>query len=132
MSTPTTPVLMSKANPDGWKLEELLAQLRLELHAKNDRIADDPRPTAKAVRANNLGMIDLLSVLEGRQRDTLARLDRLAPDQGPGGTPRLGAGAADVPAASLPTPSTGAAPAPADGIEPASAAAAPAAAQPAV
>ncbi len=128
MSTPTTPVLMSKANPDGWKLEELLAQLRLELHAKNDRIADDPRPTAKAVRANNLGMIDLLSVLEGRQRDTLARLDRLAPDQGPGGTPRLGAGTS----ASLPTPSTGAAPAPADGIEPASAAAAPAAAQPAV
>ncbi|MBE7247831.1 MAG: hypothetical protein INR63_23040 [Actinomycetospora chiangmaiensis] len=46
------------------------------------------------VQANNLGIIDLLSVIEGRQRDTLARLDALRPDPGPGGTPRIGVGAA--------------------------------------
>lgn len=132
MSTPTTPVLMSKENPDGWKLEELLAQLRLELYAKNDRIAGDSRPTAQAVRANNANMIDLLSVVEGRQRDTIARLARLAPDQGPGGTPRIGAGSAEVPASAVPTPSTGEVPIPAAGIEPTTAAAAPAGALPAI
>ena len=111
MSTPTTPVLMSADNPTGWKFEELLAQLRLELHAKNDRIAADPSPIAKTARANNLGIIDLLSVIEGRQRDTLARLDALRPDPGPGGPPRIGAGsvAAPTPQAAVPagdTPST--------------------------
>lgn len=92
MSTPTTPVLMSADNPTGWKFEELLAQLRLELHAKNDRVAGDTSPTSRMVQANNLGIIDLLSVIEGRQRDTLARLDALRPDPGPGGPPRIGAG----------------------------------------
>ena len=109
MSTPVTPVLMSADNPDGWKFEELLAQLRLELHAKNDRIAGDPSPTSRMVQANNLGIIDLLSVIEGRQRDTLARLDALRPDQGPRGTPRLGAGA--VPAQAAAAPAIGADPA---------------------
>ena len=98
MSTPTTPVLMSADNPTGWKFEELVAQLRLELHAKNDRIAGDTSPTSKMVQANNLGIIDLLSVIEGRQRDTLARLDALRPDPGPGGTPRIGAGSVTTPA----------------------------------
>ncbi|MGU3664441.1 hypothetical protein ACLBX9_09685 [Methylobacterium sp. A49B] len=102
MSTPTTPVLMSADNPDGWKFEELLAQLRLELHAKNDRIAGDASPTARMVQANNLGIIDLLSVIEGRQRDTLARLDALRPDPGPGGPPRIGGGSVPAPQASAP------------------------------
>lgn len=90
MSTPSTPVRMSGDNPTGWKLEELVQQLRLELHAKNDRIALDPSPAAKTVRVNNLGIIDLLSVIEGRQRDTLALLDSIRPDPSPGGPPRIG------------------------------------------
>lgn len=113
MSTPTTPVLMSAENPTGWKLEELLKQLRLELYAKNDRIAGDTSPAAKAVLVNNLGLIDLLALAEVRQQDTLARLDALRPDPGPGGTPRIGTGAAAVPAPAMPAPAAGVDPAPA-------------------
>ena len=118
MSTPTTPVLMSADNPEGWKLEALLQQLCLELYAKNDRIAGDPSPTARAVLVNNLGLIGLLALAEVRQRDTLARLAALRPDSGPGGTPRIGSGAAAVAAPAIPTPATG--------VDPALAAAAPA------
>lgn len=93
MSTPTTPVLMSADNPTGWKLEELLIQLRAEICAKNARIARDQSATAILVRANNIRIIDHLLVAEDLQRDTLARLDALRPDPGPGGPPRIGAGA---------------------------------------
>ena len=118
MSTPTTKVLMSADNPTGWKLEELLAQIGQDLRAKNDRLEGDASPTSTAIRINNLGIIDCLALAEVRQRDTLRRLDRLGPDQGPGGTPRVGTGAVAVPAPAAPTRATG--------VDPALAAAAPA------
>lgn len=96
MSTLQTPVLMSAENPTGWKLEELVERLRLELYAKTDRIGADTSQVAKAVRANNLHIIDLLAVIQCRQTDTLARLDEIRSDPGPGGPPRLGAAAADA------------------------------------
>ncbi|MCJ2051705.1 hypothetical protein [Methylobacterium sp. J-070] len=92
MSTPTTPVLMSAANPTGWKLEELLAQIAQDLRAKNDRLEGDTSSAARAVRVNNLGIIDCLALAEVRQRDSLRRLDALRPDPGPAGPPRIGAG----------------------------------------
>ena len=93
MSTPTTPVLMSKDNPTGWKLEVLLPQLHQEIADKNARIAGDRSAIAILVRANNIRILDLLLAAEDLQRDTLARLDALRPDPGPGGTPRIGVGA---------------------------------------
>ncbi|MDH2313114.1 hypothetical protein [Methylobacterium brachiatum] len=93
MSTATTPVLMSKDNPTGWKLEELLPQLHQEIADKNARIADDRSATAILVRANNIRILDLILSAEELQRDTLARLAALRPDPGPGGPPRIGAGA---------------------------------------
>ena len=105
MSTPTTKVLMSAGNPAGRKLQELLAEITEDLHVKNDALEADPSPTSKAVRINNLGIIDCLALARVRQLDTLRRLNLIGPDRGPGGPPRIGAGAADVsaaPAASLP------------------------------
>lgn len=106
MSTPKTPVLMSADNPEGWKLEELVEQIRLELYVKNDRIGSDPSQAAKAVRANNLQIVDLLAVIECRQRDTLTRLDEIRSDAGPGGTPRIGTAASPPPAAPAPESAT--------------------------
>ncbi|MBE7247465.1 MAG: hypothetical protein INR63_21185 [Actinomycetospora chiangmaiensis] len=97
MSTPTTKVLMSADNPTGWKLEELLVQISEDLRVKNDRLEGDASPTSRAIRINNLGVIDCLALAGVRQSDTLRRLDLLGPDQGPGGTPRIGAGAIAAP-----------------------------------
>ncbi|WP_426315535.1 hypothetical protein ACN9MF_11480 [Methylobacterium fujisawaense] len=113
MSTPTTKVLMSAGNPTGRKLEELLVEIVEDLRAKNDDLEADPSPTSRAVRINNLGIIDCLALAGVRQLDTLRRLDLMGPDQGPRGTPRLGAGAADLPAAAMPGPAIDAGPAPA-------------------
>jgi hypothetical protein len=93
MSTLPTPVLMSADNPTGWKLEELLTQIAQDLRAKNDRLEGNESPAARAVRVNNLGIIDCLALAEVRQRDSLRRLDALRPDPGPGGPLRIGAGA---------------------------------------
>lgn len=120
MSTPTTKVLMSAGNPTGRKLEELLVEIAEDLRVKNDSLEADPSPTSRAVRINNLGILDCLALAGVRQLDTLRRLNLIGPDQGPNGTPRIGAGAADVPAAAAPTPSAGAVPIPAAGILPTS------------
>ncbi|WP_267422687.1 hypothetical protein [Methylobacterium sp. GC_Met_2] len=116
MSTPTTKVVMSAGNPTGRKLEELLADIVQDLRIKNDALAGDTSPTSRAILLNNLGIIDCLALAGARQSDTLRRLDLLGPDQGPGGTPRIGTDAAAAPA--IPTPATG--------VDPALAAAAPA------
>jgi|GEM_PF-1178465 len=118
MSTPTTKVLMSAGNPTGRKLEELLADIIQDLRIKNDALELNTSATSAAIRLNNLGIIDCLALAGARQADTLRRLDLLGPDQGPGGTPRIGASAAAVPAPAIPEPATG--------IDPALAVAAPA------
>lgn len=99
MSTPTTKVLMSAGNPSGRKLEELLVEIAEDLRVENDALEADPSPTSRAVRINNLGILDCLALAGVRQLDTLRRLDLIGPDQGPSGTPRIGAGTVGVPVA---------------------------------
>lgn len=94
MSAPTTQVLMSAGNPTGWKLEVLLARIAEDLRIKNDALEGDGSPTSKAVQLNNAGIIDCLALAGARQTDTLRRLNLLAPDPGPAGTPRIGTGIA--------------------------------------
>lgn len=93
------PVLMSPANPNGWKLEELAAQLRDEVKGKCLKILEDDRPVARSVLHNNqliLGKLrqieELLGGIEAAQRDSYAQLDAMAPNEGPLGTPRIGEG----------------------------------------
>ena len=85
-------ILMSPDNPEGWKLEELFSQLRSEIGDKSDKICIDKRPVARAVLRNNQQICGLLSQAEAIQRHSYDLLDALAPNEGPLGTPRIGAG----------------------------------------
>lgn len=91
---PKTPVLMTPDNPDGWKLEELLKELAIELDEKNIRLAGKyevgklPYSAKKIVR-NNQRIIFRLEEAYELQQDTQEYLDSLGPDQGPTGTPRV-------------------------------------------
>lgn len=86
------PVLMSPANPEGWKLEDLLERLRTEIREKSAKIASDPREVARLVYRNNQRILELLLEAERLQRESYAALDALAPNQGPLGIPRIGVG----------------------------------------
>lgn len=88
-------VLMSSSNPGGWRLEDLLAQLRVELRAKCAKISRDTRPVAQQVLHNNEQIMDLLVRAEVLQRDSYDLLGRMAPNQGPLGKPRIGEGSED-------------------------------------
>lgn len=85
-----TPVLMSKENPTGWKLEDLLVQLQKELMLKTLNIVSDSSPTALLVRSNNINIIDFINKAEVLQRDSYSQLAMLRPDDGPMGKPRIG------------------------------------------
>jgi hypothetical protein len=87
-----TPILMSAENPTGWKLEDLLSQLRDEVLAKTSKIKDDDRPVAQRVTQNNRTILQYLTAAETLQRDSLAALATVAPDPGPLFKPRIGVG----------------------------------------
>jgi hypothetical protein len=86
----TKTVLMSSDNHNGWKLEELLAQLKLEVTQKTNKIINDPSPQAQLVVRNNLSIITHLAEAEALQRTSYAVLDAMRENQGPGGKPRIG------------------------------------------
>ena len=90
----SAPLLMSAENPNGRKLEELLAQLQEEVQQKSVKIAQDARPHARHVLRNNQQIIGLLMQAEALQRNSYDVLAQLGPNQGPTGTPRTGPGSA--------------------------------------
>ena len=85
-------ILMGPANPHGWKLEDLLDKIIREVAAKSEKIADDRSPQAVAVTRNNLEICDLLIKAVTCQKDSMDLLDRMGPNQGPTGQPRIGPG----------------------------------------
>ncbi len=84
------PVLMSRDNPTGWKLEELTEKLRVEIQAKSLNIAGDMSIEAQTVTNNNFQIIGLLMQVEALQRQSFAVMSQLGKDQGPTGNPRIG------------------------------------------
>lgn len=88
-------ILMSKENPDGLKLEELLLDLQVEITVKSQKIANDPSPVASKVYSNNQAIMRLLAQAEKLQRESLAVLSNLGADPGPTGEPRIGEGRYD-------------------------------------
>lgn len=76
-------VLMSQTSPDGWKLEDLLATLIVEVVQKCLKIKDDTRPVARQVFRNNQQIIGLLCQAEALQRDSYDKLNAISPNQGP-------------------------------------------------
>jgi len=67
-----TTILMGSENATGWKLEELAAQLRQEVHDKAAKIAPKAETDATALRVhtNNMRIIALLTEIEAAQRDS--------------------------------------------------------------
>lgn len=72
LEVPTKPVLMSAENPDGWKLEELLDQLRVELAAKSDKIRGVDHPAAALYLKTNHEIDLLLARAANYQREAVA------------------------------------------------------------
>jgi len=85
-------ILMTRENPTGHKLEELLAQVAHELTVKNDRLTGDLSPAAQTLRHNNVEIISLLHQARRHQEHSLKVLLDVGPDQGPMGKPRVGEG----------------------------------------
>lgn len=83
-------LLMSKTNPDGWKLEELLSVIKGELQEKNELIADDKCEVSLIVQENNKKIIALLDHSVMIQNETMRQLDTLGINQGALGKPRIG------------------------------------------
>jgi hypothetical protein len=59
---------------------------------KSNKIENDPRIEAQTVLNNNRQIMGLLQQAEGLQRQSYAILDRMAPNEGPLGKPRIGVG----------------------------------------
>ncbi|SEQ48625.1 hypothetical protein SAMN03080615_01642 [Amphritea atlantica] len=83
-------VLMSAENPSGFKLEDLLQQLQVEVNAKHQKILSDDSDISRRVQANNLKILECLAEAERLQRDSYAQLAEIAPDAGPEGKARIG------------------------------------------
>lgn len=83
-------ILMGSENHNGWKLEELLAQVKHEVSHKINKIIDDPSPQAQTVVRNNLAIIEHLGAAEALQRSSGIVLDALRANEGPYGNPRIG------------------------------------------
>lgn len=81
---------MSKENPEGAKLEEILEQLAVELEAKNKNLEDDFQPCSIHVSNNNLSIISHLRKCVAIQNDSMAKLLEVGEDTGPLGKSRIG------------------------------------------
>lgn len=88
-------VLMSRTKHDGWKLEELLLQMQIEIQLETNMVQQDVSDTAQTVKANNQAIIELLARAEELQRASLWALAKVAKDTGPAGKPRIGNSSCD-------------------------------------
>ncbi|WP_050498049.1 hypothetical protein [Vibrio parahaemolyticus] len=84
------PILMSRDNHYGWKLEELVEKLRGEIMSKSLNIAEDMSFEAQTVKNNNFQILGLFMQVEALQRQSFVVMSKLGKDQGPKGVPRIG------------------------------------------
>jgi hypothetical protein len=83
-------ILMGSENHNGWKLEDLLAQVKLEVSHKINKVINDKSPQAQLVVRNNLAIIEHLGAAEALQRSSYVVLDAMKENEGPAGKPRIG------------------------------------------
>jgi len=89
LERPAANVLMSRDNPNGWKLEELLPKVAKEIAAKTERIKGDESDRSLSIQTNNTEIETFLYKATRKQFDTLRLLDEVGPDQGPEGDARI-------------------------------------------
>ncbi len=87
-----TRYLVSKENPEGHKLEDILRAIRKDILTRCTKIVDDQRTEASHVLDNSMKILNLLSDAIHLAEDSTASLDRAF---GPsaaveGGPPRIG------------------------------------------
>ena len=87
-----THFLVSEANPEGYKLEDILAALRKDILTRCTKIVDDQRPEAMHVLDNNMQILVLLTQARALAEDSSHTLEKAF---GPsttarGGEPRIG------------------------------------------
>lgn len=87
-----THYLVTEKNPAGKKLEEVLSMVRKDILERCTLITDDPRPEARAVLANNMRILNLLTDAIMLAEDSTNILDKaFGPSQAAqGGPPRIG------------------------------------------
>ncbi len=87
-----THFLVSDENPNGRKLEDLLIEIRGDILHRCTKIADDPRPEAMAVLANNVMILEHITEAIHLAQVSTKTLDtafgRSQADKG--GPPRIG------------------------------------------
>ena len=84
-----TSFLVTDENPDGYKLEDILAALRKEVILRATKIVDDPRPEARTVLDNNVRILGLLSECIGIAEQSSKILEKNFGPHKPG-NPRIG------------------------------------------
>lgn len=70
-----TQILMTKDNPKGQKLEELLRDLQYELTLKTLRLAGDGCEVSKSVSARNVQIMDLLAEAQLLQEQNMKEVE---------------------------------------------------------
>jgi len=87
-----TRFLISDENPTGRKLEDILLDLRGDVLKRSTKIAEDHRPEALHVLANNVKILDHLTAAMELAQDSTVKLDRaFGPSEAlDGGEPRIG------------------------------------------
>ena len=83
-----TKLLQSTKNPEGWRLEDLMAEIQNDIIRRTQKIINDNRHDARAVLNNNIQIMSLLSECVERAEDSTRILNRLGPHQE--GQPRIG------------------------------------------
>ncbi len=86
----TTPILMSRTNPDGIPLEDIIDQLIAEMNEKQEYIEKDKSLAAQSLKLNSRQIIDLLIRIKRINNESRNLLETISPDQGPVGKPRVG------------------------------------------
>lgn len=87
-----TKFLISEANPEGERLEDIFVAIRRDMIIRCSKIADDNRAEAKHVLDNNVKIMNLLTQAIALAEDSTHTLDK---SFGPsvtagGGEPRIG------------------------------------------
>ncbi|MBM3569393.1 MAG: histidine kinase [Alphaproteobacteria bacterium] len=82
--------LMSRENPDGWTLEDLLTEIQNDVIRRCEKICDDRRPESRQVLQNNFEILSLLGRASELSRESTKILNSLGPAEGPRGKPRIG------------------------------------------
>jgi|TARA_R110002072_G_scaffold35754_12_gene105502 hypothetical protein len=84
-----THFLVSEENPNGYKLEDVLAALRKDIILRCTKIVDDQRPEAVKVMDNNMEILVLLTKAREFAENSTAVLERSF-GRSEDGAPRIG------------------------------------------